>query len=268
MLRSLCRADGAARCAIIVAHPDDEVIGAASRLGALRDPLIVHVTDGSPRDPRDARAAGCSTRAEYTALRRRERARALALAGVAPDRAWDLGVGDQEAAFHLASIARRVAALLVALGCELVLTHPYEGGHPDHDATAFAVHAAAQRLRAEGARPPVVAELTSYHARDGAIAAFSFAPRSGPVGTPLVLDERQRALKRRMYGCYASQAAVLAAFPIGVERFRLAPSYDFLRPPPVDDILYERFDWGMSAARWCALARAAHAELGLRWAAA
>ena len=43
---------------IVVAHPDDEVIGAGALLGHLRGVTILHVTDGSPRDPADALRAG------------------------------------------------------------------------------------------------------------------------------------------------------------------------------------------------------------------
>ena len=35
--------------AIVVAHPDDETIGAGAQLPHLRDPLLAHVTDGAPR---------------------------------------------------------------------------------------------------------------------------------------------------------------------------------------------------------------------------
>jgi LmbE family N-acetylglucosaminyl deacetylase len=52
-----------------------------------------------------------------------------------------LGIPDQAASLGLAGLARRLAVQLAASGAEVVVTHAYEGGHPDHDATAFAVHA-------------------------------------------------------------------------------------------------------------------------------
>src|SRR4029077_3455583 len=51
---------------------------------------------------------------------------------------------DQQAAFRLAELARRLAALFAERGIAVVLTHACEGGHPDHDAVAFAVHGAAR----------------------------------------------------------------------------------------------------------------------------
>ena len=44
---------------IVAAHPDDETIGMAGQLpGLARRAVIVHVTNGAPRNPADAHAAG------------------------------------------------------------------------------------------------------------------------------------------------------------------------------------------------------------------
>jgi LmbE family N-acetylglucosaminyl deacetylase len=54
---------------IVVAHPDDETIGMGAQLCRFSDALLVHVTDGAPRDGRDANAHGYSSTAEYPAAR-------------------------------------------------------------------------------------------------------------------------------------------------------------------------------------------------------
>jgi hypothetical protein len=46
---------------IVVAHPDDETIGTGTQLCRFRNALLVQVTDGAPRDGRDAHAHGFAT---------------------------------------------------------------------------------------------------------------------------------------------------------------------------------------------------------------
>ena len=50
------------RVALVVAHPDDEVIGAGGRLSHWQDCHIIYVTDGAPQNSLDAAAAGFGTR--------------------------------------------------------------------------------------------------------------------------------------------------------------------------------------------------------------
>src|SRR5436309_800068 len=127
------------RVLIVAAHPDDETIGAGGILPRLELAGIVHITNGSPRSLADARAAGYITGDDYAHARRGEMQRALALAKVSPDLARCLKVIDQEASLDMAYVSLRLADLLKELHPTAVLTHAYEGGHPDHDAAAFAV---------------------------------------------------------------------------------------------------------------------------------
>ncbi|MFT8243783.1 PIG-L deacetylase family protein [Roseomonas sp. BN140053] len=238
----------------MVAHPDDETIAAGPLLPLFRQLLIVHVTDGAPRNAADARAAGFDMPAEYGA----ERARELdaALAGVPAERLC-LGVADQGASLALAELARRLAAAFVRQGTRAVLTHPYEGGHPDHDAVAFAVHAAAALCP----EPPAIFEAAFYHAGPQGWAVGEFLP-DGEVATVVTLTAEEAARERAMLDCFRTQAATLAQFPLGRRALRAAPPYDFTAPP-AEQLLYERFPWGMDGARWRGLAAAARAELGL-----
>jgi hypothetical protein len=63
--------------------------------------------------------------------------------------------------------------------------------------------------------------------------------------------------------CYPTQRHVLGSFPLDVERFRVAPAYDFLQPPHDGRLYYERFRWGVSGAQWSELARSALQPAGL-----
>ncbi len=247
---------------LVAAHSDDETVGASSRLPHFRNGLLVHVTDSAPRSMGDAHAAGCGSRREYARVRSEECDAALAVAGLDSSIRRQLEVVDQEASHHLVEIARRLAELIAAFRPACVLTHPYEGGHPDHDAAAFAVRAACRLLRDQGDRSPCILEFTSYHNSAGSIQAGEFLPNScGPVWTR-VLDRSERSLKQRMLDCYRTQRTMLQQFPLVCERFRAAPDYDFTMPPHPGILFYEQFDWGMTGDRWRRLARVA--EAGLR----
>ena len=238
------------RVALVVAHPDDETIAAGASLHLLPGLLLVHVTDGAPRTLADVAAAGFNTPADYAAARRRELRAALDAAGVAPELV-ELGVVDQEASFHMPTLALALSRLFDARGIEAAITHAYEGGHPDHDATAFAVHAVA------GRRP--VLEFAGYHADPaGALLTGCFLP--GPDPTAIALTEAERVRKRAMFDCFRTQARMLAAFGTNQEAFRPAPAYDFTAPPLPGRLNYEHWGWSMTGARWRALARAARCD--------
>jgi LmbE family N-acetylglucosaminyl deacetylase len=253
-----------ARAVVVGAHPDDEVIGAGALLARLPDAAVVHVTDGSPRNESDARAAGFANWPDYAAARRHEAVAALAVAGLAPGRLTGLGIADQQATHNLASLAQRLAALLRDGAFATVITHAYEGGHPDHDATALAVHAACRLIEAAGHTPPRLIEMAGYHALGGTFTAGTFIAHgeAGPPAT-VALDAKARRLKRRMLDCHATQLAVLVPFTVQVERFRAAPPYDFRIPPHPGALYYDTRNWGMTGEGWRRLAQTALEQLGL-----
>ncbi len=234
-----------ARVALVVAHPDDETIAAGASLHLLPGLLLVHVTDGAPQTLADVAAAGFDVPADYAAARRRELMAALDAAGVVPEMI-ELGIVDQEASFHMPTLARALSRLFDTHGINAVITHAYEGGHPDHDATAFAVHAAA------GGRP--VLEFAGYHANSaGALLTGCFLP--GPAPTVIVLTDAERARKRAMFDCFRTQARMLKAFGTDQESFRPASAYDFTEPPCPGRLNYEHWGWSMTGACWRTLAR-------------
>jgi N-acetylglucosamine malate deacetylase 2 len=251
----------APKVVVIVAHPDDEIIGAGARLSSLKGVTVIHVTNGAPRELDCALRACFATGDEYAGARREECLSALGLAGVAPEQVRELEFADQEAIFNLIPITRRLVEILRELGPEAVLTHSYEGGHPDHDATAFAVHTALRLLEGEFTRPPEVLELTSYYSCGGRMVTSDFLPFRGFGVRTFRLSKEARELKQRMFDCFVTQREVLRWFPIGVERYRAAPPYDFTRPPHDGRLHYEYFDWGIRGARWRTLAHEAISRL-------
>jgi LmbE family N-acetylglucosaminyl deacetylase len=238
--------EGAGRVVIVAAHPDDEVIGAGILLASLKDIWIVHTTNGSPRDLADARRSGCSTQEDYANARRREFGCAMRLAGVPLEHSTCLNFTDQETMHHMAELCTRVAQELRHLSAEVVLTHPYEGGHPDHDSTAFAVH----RCFRETGR---LFEMTSYHSREGVLETGKFLPNGEPAAVR-ELRQADKLTKESMLACFQSQQPVLRDFPVVPEQFRPAPRYDFTKPPHAGTLHYERLPWGITGQRWRELA--------------
>jgi LmbE family N-acetylglucosaminyl deacetylase len=225
---------------LVAAHPDDETVGAGAQLLRLPQLVLLHLTDGAPRDLKFARQAGCATREEYAELRAGELDAALRLGGAQATRIG-LGFVDQEAALHLDDIVDTLVATIARERPAALLTHPYEGGHPDHDAAAFAVATAIAR----SAHQPACFEMAYYNDRgDGA-----FLP-GGPPDTVVPLDEAGRARKQAMFAAYASQAHVLKRFPVDNERFRPAPRYDFTQPPHAGTLYYERHQWPLDGAKF------------------
>ena len=249
-----------ARIMIVVAHPDDETIGLGAQLCRFGDALLVHVTDGAPRDGADAERHGFATRADYATARQGELAAALIAGEVTAVRTAKLGIPDKEAFLDLVGLSRELAERLRLERPAAVLTHAYEGGHPDHDAAAFAVHAVCRGLSTE--ERPAMIEMPLYHACDGQMVTNRFLPAHSRELT-LRLGEADLRRKRRMVDCFRTQRELLCRFELDPERFRPAPAYDFRASPHSGALLYEVFGWGISGAQWRLRAKEALDVLGL-----
>lgn len=247
----------AAKVAVVVAHPDDESVGIAGQLPRLRDATIVHVTDGAPLDPAFARSAGFSSLDAYRSARQRELDAALDLAGVPHKARIHLGVPDQQVAMQLTETTFRLMRLFARGGFDAVFTHPYEGGHPDHDATAFCVHQACALMREQGLAVPVILEMASYFEGEAGGVYQQFISDRDRAEVRSVLTPAQSAVKRQMLDCHRTQAQYLHVFGDAEERFRIAPAYDFTALPNRGLLHYETFSTGMTGDRWTGLVEGA-----------
>lgn len=249
---------------IVVAHPDDEIIGAGNYLASLTGPerrevVIVYATGGVPRNPRWAHEAGFETCGEYFAARRRERDAALEIAGVDPRLCRDLGLSDQEVAFHLSCLTKAVSNFIDELRPDAVLTHPYEGGHPDHDACALACQQAIEPHR--NARPRLK-EFACYHGGPNGFTVQEFLPSPGTPVSVFPLNTEERLRKQQMFDCHRTQERVLRPFSTECEKFRNAPSYNFLEAPHAGPLHYETLGWDMTGPVWREQAREVLDQLG------
>ena len=245
------------RCSVIVAHSCDEIIGAGGLISRLREVTVLHVTGSSSGKPSPA----AEVAAQNDDARTKACISALALANVSLDHVIELGVSDIREPHSLAALSREIAGFFQRFRPEIVLTHPYDGGHPDHDATAFATHAAMRLIRNNGFEPPALFEIALHPSKDGQRRELDFFPGPWRESTTFVLDEKTRNLKRQMFDCVAVQEDTLRGTILSLERFRRSPDYDFSIAPNAGKPAYESFDPEMTGVRWQALARQALAEL-------
>jgi N-acetylglucosamine malate deacetylase 2 len=246
------------RVLVLAAHPDDETIGASLLLSRFSQSTVAFLTDGAPRDTSLWSAGVNGSRDEYARTRKQETIRALQYAGVSAQRIFWLEAVDQEAAFEMSRLAERLAKLMTDIQPAVVVTHPYEGGHPDHDSAAVVARISVSLL--DNVNRPVLLEMTSYHARDGQCVTGEFLHPGSSPEMCFEFSRSDRGRKRNMMDAYASQRLVLENFPIDEERLRLAPEYNFSEPPHGGKVWYECMGWPMTAACWRELATTAITE--------
>ncbi len=219
---------------VVTAHPDDETISCAGAMCCLERVVLVQLTDGVHADDPD--------RLEKVARRTGERDAALAAGD------WRPAVVDCATPARSAYLqAPRLAALLGATAelnaVAAVWTHPYEGGHLDHDLAAWACATALGHL------PRF--EFASYHATAGRDAFGSFWPDPFSGGVVAMLGADHLARKRAAMACYASQAGILRKFSNPhLEHYRLAPTYDFTRPSPPPRSRWDVKGYRPTTAEW------------------
>jgi len=240
------------RVTVFAPHPDDEVIGAFSLLTRFQAAcFLVFVTDGAPFK------LG-KNRMPLRRRRQRESNQVAALLRIPSDKILRLGIPDQDTTFQLPRLIAVASKVLRELRPDVVIIPAYEGGHPDHDSTAFSVHRAANLL---GDDAPLLIEMCLYHGCNSQFVTGQFLDYSGALDCfTIELSTIEQYVKQVAFTIYRSQAKVLQYFPTDIERFRLAPKYDFLSPPRRGPLFYERFDWGVSGAQWRALAARVSSE--------
>ena len=245
----------AQRVIAVVAHPDDETIGCGALLYRTSAVPVVLVTDGAPLNLADAMRLGFSTAQAYAQARRAELRQALKIAEIPENRLITLGFRDQEIAQNIVPLAHKLAEIFLTHNSSTVLTHAYEGGHPDHDATVLAVHLAVELLSRQD-HPVAVFEMPFYRLGDDGLVHQSFTADGGD-GISIALNPDEQALKARMMQSFASQKGILAPFKFDAERFREPAPERFSRLPNGGRLYYEKRDWGMTGTRWLSLAEEA-----------
>jgi N-acetylglucosamine malate deacetylase 2 len=244
--------DASLRLLVLAAHPDDETIGASALLAKFPCSSVAYLTDGAPRDPRFWTGGPYTSHEDYAKRRRKEAAQALEYVGIPDERVFWLGGVDQEVAFEMPFLAAKLTDVVRERMPDVLITHPYEGGHPDHDSASLIAFLAVSQLAESN---PQILEMTSYHARDGQCVTGEFLNPTAEI--VLEFSESDQRRKRKMLDAYASQRLVLESFGTDRERFRKASEYDFSQPPHEGKLWYECMRWPMTGERWRELATAA-----------
>lgn len=223
----------ASEIAIVVAHQDDESIAYGSLIPRIPESTIIHITDGAPDDPKLWR--GAEKREQYAHIRARE-------LDIARERAGHTGeqisfeVADQKAVLHLTESVRRLAGIIEKKGIRVLMTHAYEGGHPDHDSVAFIVHAVKELLKRHSVEVSII-EAPLYRMVGSESMFQNFTPSTETKIIELDLTKDEMIAKSMLYDAHRSQEEVFNQqsenrnMSTEKEWVREAPKYDFSKLP-------------------------------------
>jgi LmbE family N-acetylglucosaminyl deacetylase len=240
------------RVALVVAHPDDEAIGAGGQLHRLKNHTLVLASYCAPGDGLDQARTGHASIEAYAETRRSELMHALRTLNIREDALILLGMPDGELISAIENIITHLTDIFARNDVEIVLTHAYEGGHPDHDALALATQLAARRRP----HPPALVEMPYYHAGPHGWVLQRF-PDDDPAPVTIPLEAQAWNRKCAMLDAYESQLELLGGFRQRTETFRLAPAHDFTQPPSPGRWLYDQVAPTLRPEAWLARARAA-----------
>jgi LmbE family N-acetylglucosaminyl deacetylase len=227
---------------ILVAHQDDEALGCSLLLQRSTSPVVVFATDGAPQDPYFWSKAG--SRARYAAMRRLEgllacRAMHIKEVEFLPKLTETQEFMDQRLYRSLPLASMRLQDIVDRYGPQYIVSHAYEGGHPDHDSCAFLA-----RVLADGNQLPLW-EFPLYHRNNDRYTRQEFISCSGKeiacTGSLIEMEVKANAIC-----AYASQRDVLRDFNWSTELYRPAERYDFAKRPHGGKVNYETWGWNVS----------------------
>lgn len=219
------------RVLFVVASPGDEVAGAGvwiSRRSRPGDVFILHIT------------TGCTAplRSEQATVRRSEVHQALAMIRIPSRNCSYIPIESESAHHHFAEVVEAIEQSIADCCPSLLITHAYEGGHPDCDAASLATAAA---IHQRFASMPKVLEFPLCHADcDGTMVGGEFLNDATWPASEIVLPSPcELAMKKRVLGAYRFQREKWNALPEGPEVFRPLPPYDYTRSPHCWPVWYE-----------------------------
>lgn len=228
------------RTLVVVAHPDDEVIGCGLLLQRLKHATVAFLTDGAPADRYFWGKFG--SRTAYAELRAKETK--AALAGLRGLRTLRFGVRDQELMFHLDAALEWLRKKVKDEKPRSIVTHAYEGGHPDHDCCSFLCAVIERESHVPVWEMPMYCRAGAKLVRQQALANAAAAVNVNATG-------REELRKREMIAAYQSQGEFISSFDMATEKFFLHPQHDYSRPPHKGKLNYECWGWEVTGNDLC-----------------
>lgn len=150
-------------------------------------------------------------RLEYKTIRRKESIKALRVLGVDLAQVEFLNWPDLECYKHISGIIREFHKIMkIADG---IFCCPFEGGHPDHDITRFALAVASRQIDYSGH----IFEYASYNNR-----GYQIFQRDFPCCFTFNIKPQERKIKQQIAKIFVSQKEEMKQFRTDVERFRQA----------------------------------------------
>ncbi len=207
------------RCFAFVAHPDDAHVGMGIFLQRNLDSRLLSLTSGEAS--KDVPAERESRLPAFFREGEAERAQGL-LPGIQllafprfPDRFLYL---------HLQEAADLVSECIQESKPDILITHAYEGGHPDHDCCSFLASRAGRQLSIPVWEFPLYSAPPQRRIQRFAGSAshevLALQPSPGEIRT-----------KEKMFRAHESQRNVLAMFDtFAPELFRRQPAYNYYQP--------------------------------------
>lgn len=208
---------------VFAAHQDDEVLGLGLTLAKHRSHgdrvTVVFTTNGAGGNWKENNAM----KRAVSAARFREACDALAVIGIDAAEIVCLGFPDGGLHRYIPEASEDIATLIRAIVPHTIYVHAMEGGHLDHDVTAFVVQEICARLSIE----PVF-EWAEYNIEarggrpisDARFASDPYVPEFECAPTPF--DQSEFTSKQEMLAKYASQAVSIRYYPFRSEILRKA----------------------------------------------
>lgn len=208
---------------VFAAHQDDEVLGLGLTLARHRGNgervTVVFTTNGAGGNWKESN----TVKRAASAVRFKEACDALAVITIDAADIVCLGFPDGGLHRYIPEASEDIATLIRAIAPHTIYVHAIEGGHVDHDVTAFVVQEVSARLLIE----PVF-EWAEYNSEaPGGLAISDARFASDPYVpdfecAPTRFEQSEFTSKQEMLAKYASQAVSIRYYPFRGEILRKA----------------------------------------------